>query len=159
MKIISLWQPWASLICIGAKLIETRHWPTSYRGPLAIHAAMKWDYETAAALEAANPVLRAAGLPALDRPLPRGAIVAVCRLVGCEQSHGPGRWPTLERAFGDLAEGRWAWRLADVRALDPPVPCRGMQGLWTVPDGLLPPVVDGEDFPRRPSLFADESEG
>jgi activating signal cointegrator 1 len=156
VKALSLWQPWASLICIGVKRIETRHWPTSYRGTLAIHAAMKWDHETAAALDDANLVLRAADLPVLNRPLPGGAIVAVCRLVGCEQSRGPDRWPTLERAFGDLSEGRWAWRLADVRALDPPVPCRGMQGLWTVPDGLLTPIVDGEDFPRRPSLFADE---
>lgn len=38
---ISLWQPWASLIAIGAKQIETRHWATRYRGPLAIHAAKR----------------------------------------------------------------------------------------------------------------------
>jgi hypothetical protein len=156
VKALSLWQPWASLVALGHKRIETRHWPTSHRGTLAIHAAMRWDDETDAVFEAANLILAAAGRPKLAHPLPRGAIVAVCRLVGCEQSHGPGRWPTLERAFGDLSEGRWAWRLADVRALDPPVPCRGMQGLWTVPDGLLTPVVDGEDSPRRPSLFPDE---
>lgn len=39
MKALSLWQPWASLVAIGAKTIETRSWSTSYRGPLAIHAA------------------------------------------------------------------------------------------------------------------------
>ncbi len=39
MKALSLHQPWASLIAIGAKRVETRHWTTSYRGPLAIHAA------------------------------------------------------------------------------------------------------------------------
>ncbi len=41
MKAITLWQPWASLVAIGAKTIETRSWATSYRGPLAIHAAAR----------------------------------------------------------------------------------------------------------------------
>lgn len=43
MKALSLWQPWATLIAIGAKRIETRHWSTSYRGPIAIHAAKLWN--------------------------------------------------------------------------------------------------------------------
>ena len=42
---LSLWQPWASLIAIGAKHIETRHWKTDYRGPIAIHAAKRWTQE------------------------------------------------------------------------------------------------------------------
>ena len=32
-------QPWATLVAVGTKQIETRSWETSYRGPLAIHAA------------------------------------------------------------------------------------------------------------------------
>jgi hypothetical protein len=39
MKAITLTQPWATLVAIGAKKIETRSWATAYRGPLAIHAA------------------------------------------------------------------------------------------------------------------------
>ena len=38
MKAITLHQPWASLVALGVKTIETRSWPTKYRGPLAIHA-------------------------------------------------------------------------------------------------------------------------
>lgn len=41
MRAISLWQPWASLVVLGAKKIETRHWSTNYRGPLLIHAAKR----------------------------------------------------------------------------------------------------------------------
>lgn len=41
MKAITLWQPWASLVAVGAKTIETRSWSTKHRGPLAIHAAAK----------------------------------------------------------------------------------------------------------------------
>lgn len=39
MKALTLLQPWATLVAIGAKKIETRSWSTSYRGPLAIHAS------------------------------------------------------------------------------------------------------------------------
>jgi hypothetical protein len=41
MKAITIWQPWASLKACGAKEFETRSWATSYRGPIAIHAAAK----------------------------------------------------------------------------------------------------------------------
>lgn len=41
MKALTIWQPWASLIACGAKQYETRSWPTKYRGPIAIHAAIK----------------------------------------------------------------------------------------------------------------------
>lgn len=39
MKVLTLHQPWASLVALGVKTIETRSWSTQYRGPLAIHAA------------------------------------------------------------------------------------------------------------------------
>ena len=42
MKAISLWQPWASAVARRAKFNETRHWATSYRGTLAIHAAKRF---------------------------------------------------------------------------------------------------------------------
>ncbi len=39
MKALTLTQPYATLISIGAKKIETRSWYTTYRGRIAIHAA------------------------------------------------------------------------------------------------------------------------
>lgn len=39
MKAITLHQPWASLVALGQKSIETRSWATKHRGPIAIHAA------------------------------------------------------------------------------------------------------------------------
>jgi hypothetical protein len=38
MRILTLTQPWATLVATGAKRIETRSWSTAYRGPVAIHA-------------------------------------------------------------------------------------------------------------------------
>ena len=36
MKALSVKQPWANMIASGEKTIETRKWPTDYRGPLLI---------------------------------------------------------------------------------------------------------------------------
>ena len=57
MKIISIKQPWASLIIAGGtnirtgaidqKNIENRTWSTSYRGPVLVHASLRADTITA----------------------------------------------------------------------------------------------------------------
>src|ERR1700744_118543 len=39
MKALTLTQPWASLVALQEKRIETRSWLTAYRGELVIHAA------------------------------------------------------------------------------------------------------------------------
>jgi len=42
MKALTLTQPWATLVILGVKRIETRGWATPYRGRIAIHAAKGW---------------------------------------------------------------------------------------------------------------------
>ena len=41
MKVISVIEPWASLIKEDIKNIETRSWKTNYRGKIYIHASLK----------------------------------------------------------------------------------------------------------------------
>src|SRR5258708_38990702 len=36
---LTLTQPWATLMAVGAKKVETRSWPIRFRGWFAIHAA------------------------------------------------------------------------------------------------------------------------
>lgn len=43
MKVISVKQPWASLIVYGYKKYEFRSWQTHYRGDLLIHASKTFD--------------------------------------------------------------------------------------------------------------------
>jgi hypothetical protein len=38
MRCLTLTQPWATLVAVGAKQVETRNWSTRYRGRLAIHS-------------------------------------------------------------------------------------------------------------------------
>lgn len=150
MKALSLWQPWATLIAIGAKRVETRSWATSYRGPLAIHAAKRWDEAVRAAAIANHHIavaMSAVGLTAWD-VLPRGAVVATCELVDCQPTAsgvtldgwiaGGVLWELTpyERAFGDYTPGRYAWLLADVKPLPTPIPMRGAQGLFDLPGEL-----------------------
>lgn len=40
MKVLSLTEPWATLIKDKKKYIETRSWKTNYRGELFIHASL-----------------------------------------------------------------------------------------------------------------------
>lgn len=141
MKAITLWQPWASLVAIGAKSIETRSWAPGYRGPLAIHAGQAWD-GTLVRLCKSEPfaeVLEAAGLcergprGGWRTSLPFGAVVAVCRVADClptEEVFGVYGETRHERAFGDYTPGRWAWVLSDLRQLPEPLPARGRQQLW-----------------------------
>lgn len=143
MKALSLTQPWASLVALGQKTIETRSWPTSYRGELAIHASQAMPRYAREALEF-EPIrtllMRANyGWAGRIRGLPLGSIVAVAQLVACYPTEGirvSQWWPKeegdRERALGDYSPGRWAWVLRDTRPLPSPVPCRGALGLWTV---------------------------
>src|SRR4051812_3551823 len=43
MIALSVRQPWAWSILTGAKDHEYRTWPTTYRGPLAVHAGVSKD--------------------------------------------------------------------------------------------------------------------
>lgn len=129
---LTLHQPYASLIAVGAKTFETRRWRTQYRGLLAIHAAQKYPMDNQF-LAITRPCWEA--LPVED--LPRGAIVAVARLQTIYTTDEVeivvmGLTET-DKAFGDYNPGRYAWKLEDVVALDKPIPCRGAQALWRLP--------------------------
>lgn len=140
MKAISLWEPWASLIRVGAKTYETRSWSTSYRGQLLICAAKKKD-ESAKELfdtpEFQKPFIGThPGL--LDGYLPFeclnfGKAVAIVELIRCE--------PTInlsfsdfskEEMFGDYSPGRFEWKLRMINNKFIPFDVKGSQGFFEV---------------------------
>ncbi len=85
MKALTVWQPWASLLACGAKQYETRSWATSYRGPIAIHAAKKNVLDTMALVpeqvkdEVKKHIEAIAGIKWEE--LPTGAVIATAELV------------------------------------------------------------------------------
>lgn len=128
MKAITLHQPWATLIALGHKTIETRSWPTSYRGQVAIHAGKQIDVE---AFDDFEDLLSTGGFRNA-KELPAGAVVAVATLSDCVRmtKHWYEPASVMEHELGYFAPGRYAWHLADVEPLQVPVPTRGYQGLW-----------------------------
>ncbi len=105
MKAISLHQPWASWITEGEKTIETRTWPTNYRGDLLIVSTRKPKY--------------------LDYPL--GQALCIVSVVGC-------RVMTVmdeKEAMCLWSFPRYAWLLENLRRIDP-FPVRGSQGFYEV---------------------------
>lgn len=161
MKGLTLHQPWATLVAIGEKGIETRSWATSYRGELAIHAgkAFAREYQIMSLDPPFYRPLLDAGFIVQETTtvrrlaLPRGAIVAVAELRRCIPVEwiwfglrGVTGWPThpgdwmatpRERLYGDYSPGRFGWLLFNVRRLPEPIPCRGAQGLWEVPAEIV----------------------
>ncbi|MCL5265514.1 MAG: ASCH domain-containing protein [Chloroflexi bacterium] len=138
MKALSLTQPWASLVAIGVKRIETRDWYTSYRGAIAIHASKGWTASDRALCnkEPFRRCLKRGHL--IVETLPLGAIVAVATIDQCSLIRDPAllRISDNERAFGNFTKGRFAWFLKDVRPLRRPVPATGALGLWWVPTDI-----------------------
>jgi activating signal cointegrator 1 len=89
MKALTLHQPYATLIALGIKTIETRSWRTKYRGPLAIHASASTknygsyaDWYFSDWLSHLKPEIKVITALVGTR-VPLGAIVATCTLVDC----------------------------------------------------------------------------
>ncbi|SDD63224.1 ASCH domain-containing protein [Sporomusa acidovorans] len=158
MKAITILQPWASLIACGAKKIETRSWPTKYRGPIAIHAGKGWTMdrrkityrETFHSALWPNMTKQELMLNGYGRTklLPVGAVIAIADLVDCQrvvlrvkmknsgqfvinyaELENRNKVAGNELDFGDYEHNRYAWILENVRRIEP-VPARGMQRLW-----------------------------
>jgi len=80
-KAISVRQPWAWLIVNGFKDIENRTWPTSYQGPVLIHASQKmtlYEYHQAAQLASSVGI----EIPE-PKDLERGGIVGEAVITDC----------------------------------------------------------------------------
>lgn len=150
MKVISLLQPWATLVVIGAKGFETRSWQTKHRGDLLIHASASKSKEGRELHQIALDLLPNSSkkqYPANFNDLPFGAIIGQTELLYIQRTEflrdrlkerlnilsehlmHPG---SQELAFGDYSDGRFAWRL-DESVEFIPVPAKGSLGLWDFP--------------------------
>lgn len=164
MLALTIWQPHATLLAIGARRIETRGWSTAYRGPLVIHAAARWDADRARECGDAGRMLAErdwtieslAGRQAFAR-LPwretLGRVLAIADLVDCRPIPEPqGTW--LDRSLGGFGRGRFGWFLENPRLVQPAYR-GGRQGLWDCSVTDLVPFTGGDA--HAPSLFSPES--
>lgn len=122
MKVLTIKQPWASLIIEGYKRFEFRSWKTKYRGELLIHAGKSVDKE---AYERLKGYLT-------DMPL--GKIVGKVELTDCIKT-------TPEFFEERLKENKdiytksifkedYAWQVKLKEKFDKPIDVKGKLGLW-----------------------------
>ena len=141
MKTLSLLQPWATLVVMGVKQIETRSWRTDYRGPLLIHAS-KGKAGEIFAQEA--PFKKY--IPNFKQ-LPFGYIIGKVTLTDVIRI-GTGtlvhtsdemmnHLTMEEKAFGDYSPGRFAWILQDAVAFKTALGAKGSLTLWEFDEGLI----------------------
>lgn len=133
IKVLTVQQPWASLLVAGIKHFETRTWPTPFRGELYIQAARVY---TPSQLDEENKIvglLAACGkmLPYPATKAPLGAIMGKVRVLECGRaSTAPVGY--MEKQLGDWDPEMYAWECIDAIALKTPVPCKGQLGIWSM---------------------------
>lgn len=134
-RAITLWQPWASLWCLGVKKHETRHWPTDHTGWLIVHAAArKIDKYYQREFEL---ICVGSFGENFRETLPRGAFVGAVWMTGCHPTHDR-IYDLDDLACGDFSPGRFAWSATQNTLYTKPVPYKGQQGFFRVPADLLP---------------------
>ncbi len=127
MKVLSLTEPYATLVMMGKKQVETRSWKTSYRGELYIHASStnvpkQWRE---------NKEL----MDLVDVPLNFGNIICKCELVDCiymtqEYVNDMKKNHYQEYICGVYEAGRYAWILKNIEKIDTFIPAKGHLGIW-----------------------------
>lgn len=153
MKVLSLTQPYATLVIVGAKKIETRGWPCPQAligQRIAIHASKGFadmttgEFSRLCCSEPFKTTLRAAwryGIPFGEHEeghlypgdLPRGVILGTARITGCWSTNRDelvAKLPASERAFGFYGPDRWMWGLDRAQVFPEPIPAKGKLGLW-----------------------------
>lgn len=128
MKVLSLKEPFATLIKDGIKTIETRSWNTKYRGEIYIHASL---------IRSKSETVPEAEKLVKTRENP-GFILCKCELVDCVEMTDE-YLAELDKTSNDYkcgiyAKGRYAWKLKLLEVLDNPIPCKGKLGIWNYND-------------------------
>lgn len=132
MKVLSLTEPYATLIKMGVKTIETRSWKTNYRGELYIHASStKIPKEYKDNLELMALVQK--------KELNYGKIIVKCRLTDCIKMNADyvemiKKTDQKNYLTGIYKEGRYAWILEDIEVLEKEVKAKGHLGIWNFED-------------------------
>lgn len=126
MKVISIKEPFATLIMNGDKIIETMSWKTNYRGELFIHASGK----NLAKEYLNNPIV----LQLIkDLEMNYGSIICKCELVDCiymdEKFINEIKANLKEYNCGLYEIGRYAWILDNIIPIQP-IAIKGHLNIW-----------------------------
>ena len=123
MKVLTIKQPWASLIMQGDKRFEFRSWQTKYRGELLIHAGEGIDKDAMKRLAKYLP-----------ENIPLGKILGKVKLVDCIKMTPEFKEMLLkennEIYTKSSFEENYGWQLKDVEVFKEPIEAKGHLSLW-----------------------------
>ena len=123
MKVLTIKQPWATLIMQGYKRFEFRSWKTKYRGDLLIHAGKGIDK---VAMERLAKYI--------TKDVPTGKILGKVKLVDCVKLSPEFKEMLLEENEEVYADSSfdevYGWQLKCVEVFDEPIEVKGKLGLW-----------------------------
>lgn len=123
MKVLTIKQPFASLIAEGYKEYEFRTWKTKYRGPLLIHAGLGVDKKAMKRYESLN----------LDYPT--GQIIAKVNLADCLEVDDKLKEILKEKNYlvykGAINSDKkeYAFKLENIEKIDN-IPIKGKLSFW-----------------------------
>lgn len=123
MKVLTIKQPWATLIMQKDKRFEFRSWRTKYRGDLLIHAGKGIDKEAMKRLSKYIP-----------EDLPTGKILGKVTLVDCVKMSLEFKEKLLKEnkeIYTDSSfKENYGWQLENVELFNEPIEAKGKLGLW-----------------------------
>ena len=128
MRVLTLKQPWATLVAEGIKKIEFRTWKTNYRGKVLIHAGAGIDKEDMKKFEKLN----------LEYPSER--IIAEVEIVDCLELNEELNNKIISEkniAYGDKKRTGYAWKLDNIKKIDSNITIKGKLGLWNIDEKIL----------------------
>lgn len=145
LPIISLWQPYASLIfecrhSVPIKQHETRSRqpPLKYvGGHIGIHATAKFPPLKTISEELHELCMDVFGC-SYNHSLPQGAILGTVLISGGLPTESAKPASEIDHIAGDWSPGRFAWPLSEVAPFKIPLPMKGKQGWWKweLPSGI-----------------------
>ena len=122
MKVLTIKNPWATLIDDGYKKYEFRSWKTNYRGKILIHAGLSLEKDMLLRFKNYN-------LDCIN-----GAIIGEADLVGCILVNE--EFNNKLKYIDPIVYGKsnhtetYAWKLENVKKYDKPIYVKGKLGLW-----------------------------
>lgn len=130
MKVLSIKEPYATLIANGDKLIETRSWKTNYRGELYIHASSAKIVKKHLANQYVIDISK-------NLKMNYGNIICKAKLVDCiymnQDFIDSIKKNQKEYHLGQYELGRYAWILENVELIEP-IPAKGKLNIWKYND-------------------------
>ncbi|MBO7080400.1 MAG: ASCH domain-containing protein [Bacilli bacterium] len=123
MKVLTIKQPWATLITEGIKKYEFRSWKTKYRGKVLIHAGAGIDKEAMKELKDYN----------FDYPSKK--IIAEVEIVDCLKLDDELNKKIISEkniAYGSKKRDGYVWVLDNVKKIDSNKTINGKLGLWNI---------------------------